>query len=72
MSSRRCVVQGCSNVSDNIISAGISIHMSPIDKTSLAHIVHISNQMVALLFDLIILRQIPLKGQSMWMALLEG
>ena len=31
MPSRRCVVQGCSNVSD--ISAGISVHKSPIDKT---------------------------------------
>ena len=38
-------------------------------KLSFAHIVHISNQMVALLFDLTILRQIPLKGQSMRMAL---
>lgn len=31
MPSRRCVVQGCSNVSN--ISAGISVHKSPIDKT---------------------------------------
>ena len=72
-------VQGCSNISD--ISARISVHKSPIDKTLRAKwkafvdthtVVHISNQMVTSLFDLTILRQIPLKDQSMWMALLEG
>ena len=74
MPSRRCVVQGSSSVSD--ISAGISVRKSPIDKTLRAKwkafVGTHRAQMVASLFVLTILRHIPLKGQSMWMALLEG